>query len=342
MSPNNDRTQRYNLRSRRRLFNELFRDPLIHESLLRELDYWQILKLEVAGVRAGLGLRTREQLYAGVRNRCDLRVDYQTQRRRNRNLQVPGDVQCPNTNINCQRLKLCGGSLKHSGLPYQWDHEQSLGFGGRWPPLITYRLNVRHPPGRGQQGAAYWVCSECSVDGRSDYTHPLNNQIRRAITDMWVPLCKTHSLELWDKMYEGERVDVARAMRCRCLRDITCDWVCKAHRDETLANIQRRANHHIDWLRRNKLRDPPRSRPPPNLEFENRTEKQGRHGVEKIVQWYVDNRWQPNPRPCCPMYQCGKPSWESQRDLKRLAKCLGCGGTQTCAGLLGDLWPGPW
>lgn len=336
----NDQTQRYNLRSRApKRLNELFAITDIRNSLIGHLDSWEILKLERAGVRARVSPRIHGKYYRGVQHQCDNMVNFHVHRRRNRMLQIAGVDQCPNTNINTTRLKRCEGSLRHAGGPFNWDHEDSLRFEGRWEPLVTFRSNDRHPPGLGPAGAMFRVCSECLRDAEYNYMDPPYDVYRRLITNSWVPLCKTHSLQIFKTLQEQWTPEARRLILCRCVTDINCGWACEDHRLATLSAIQRRANHHIAWLRQTHLRRPCRPRLRTDYERENKRTRRERQGGRRKTQWYVDETKNRKKWPGCPAYGCGKPSWKSLNALEKLAKCLGCGGTQPCTGELGDLRP---
>ena len=266
-------------------------------------------------------------------------VNFQVHPRRHRMIQIAGVGRCPNTNVTTTRLKRCDGSLRHWGHPFNWDHKESLRIKGLWDPLVDFRSNDRHPPGLGRNGVPFLICSECLRDAEYKYTDPPNDLQRRYITKSWAPFCESHSLGVY-KILQKEWTPAARIkILCRCVVDVNRGWACEDHRMATLSAIETRANHHIDWLRQMRLRRPRRPRLGADYEYENRTKRRERHNGHKTSQWYFDDRNEPKKWPGCPAYGCGKPSWKSLNALEKMSKCLGCGGTQPCAGKLGDLRP---
>ena len=332
--------KRYDLRSRKPPpLNRLFSIATIQAALIEQgqLDRYDLFQLERAGVRAGLSVEAhRSILPTGVEQRCECTVNFQEHPRRNRNT---GMGRCPNTTLSCTRIKPCEGSLRHDGQSYSWSHWESLRIGGRWKPLVDFRSNNLHPPGLGGINVPFLVCSECLRD--AEYGHPNLNNVwqRRHITNSWTPFCKSHSLEVYSILNERWTAQARKVILCRCVADINRRWTCHDHRMATLRSIQRRATHHQEWLCRTHLRRPHRPRLGPGYELMNKKRNRERRTGKSVAQWYYDYTKEPKTWPGCPAYGCGKPSWKNPNAVERMAKCLGCGGTQPCTGRLGDLSP---
>ena len=133
-------------------------------------------------------------------------------------------------------------------------------------------------------------------------------------------------------------MEARKVILCRCVADINRGWACNEHRMETLASIQTRATHHKDWLRRMRFRRPLRPRLGPDFDKVKKGKSRERRTGLTVAQWHYDEG-KPKKWPGCPAYGCVKPSWANPRAPERMAKCLGCGGTQRCTGMLGDLRP---
>ena len=329
----------YNLRSTKPpTLQQLFSNAPIQAALIEQgqFDRYDLFKLERAGVRAGLSEEAHRSIFTGDEKRCECTVNFQVQPRGNRNA---GVGQCPNTTLSCIRIKRCDGSLRHEGQPHTWSHSESLRLGGRWEPLVEFRSNNRHPPGLGVMNVPFLVCSECLRDAEYGYMSPSHRRGRRDITDSWAPFCKSHSLEIYSILKVKWTVEARKVILCRCVADINRGWACNDHRMATLAAIQRRATHHKEWLRRTRLRRPRRPRLGPDFEEIKKRRSRERRTGHAATQWYYDDTKEPKIWTGCPAYGCGKPSWRNPTAVERMAKCLGCGGTQPCIGMLGDLSP---
>ena len=319
--------KQYNLRSRiPTTLQDIFSLAPIQDAIigLGPLDRYDLHKLELAGLRARISVEAHERIFTGQPEKCECLVDFQLHPR---GLIITGRGYCPNNSITCTRVARCNGSRRHSGTAINWDHEEYLGSKARWNRLNTFRNCARHPPGLGPVSLRMRMCSECLQDAEySIQNPPQQGGVLRTVTEFWVPFCKSHSLQVY---YEIRGLTRGRSTvgphweYCHCVREINRGWACTDHRLATFHDIKKRSDHHKSLLKKI-YRRPLRS---------------GRRVGIKSPGWYLKPKKEKEDKraPACPVYACGRRGWKDPRTAKAMARCLGCGGVQSCIGAPGAL-----